>query len=1064
MKKNLTLKTLEEFPLTQAQKRLWFLYKLNPESLFYNISLIYNLTGLIDYQILQSSFHLLLERHAILRAKFLEKDNKPIQVISNDIVDPLAIMDFSSYSPKNQEEAEESTLKQLLGQPFDLERDNLFRATLFILGKERHTLVFNIHHIITDMWSMDIICAELSTIYNDLLEKRDISLTSSPPQYINYAKKQLSDEYQKKQKEHKAFWLNQLKEPIPSTPLPFDRTKSSEHTYNGRIERITISKRTYQGFKNICRENNTTLFIGLLAAYNIFLHHITGQNKVVIGTFLANRNDIELEKMVGLLFNDLPVITVLRGSLSFLELLPQIKQNILNIMDHSDFSVEELSRIANDQHSAGRSPLYNVTFQLYFRNDNRLKFKDVQARQRRIFQGTKFDLMFYGSASQDSLDIWFNYNSDLFNSDTIQRFLHYFNTLLQSIVATPASSIMELDLLTSEEQHFLSIEVNKTTSQYPRGKAISELLEIQALNNPEKIALSDSRTSLPSHRWTYKEIKEKVDLLAGQLQKLGAKRGTVVGVLLPRGAGIALADIAVLKAGAICLLLDARYPSSRIEHMLNDAGASILITTRNIAHEFSSNRNINHIYFEDYESFSNTGTLQINNDPEDIAFVVYTSGSTGNPKGVMLSHRACISQVFHRINNLEILPSDTLCLSLSVAFSTLPMQLLVPLINGSTVIIYDDNTVTDPFNLFKQVDLDGVSLLEITVSTLSSYLRYIDLNPDQKPLLSKLKMVLTAGEKLQPHIVRHFYSHYPYIKLATTFGQSEATGIMANAIIPNDPNLTQVIEGYPSSNNRIYIFDQNLKLVPLGVSGNVYFAGDGLASGYINNPDATLIRFIPDPFVKNKFMVNTGDIARRLPDGRIEVLGRTDMMVKIRGNRVELIEVEKYLQLFPEVNSCVVVARDDHDGSKELVAYYTSQQIISTHHLQQHLQQFLPTYMIPNKIVRIGELPLNPNKKIDRLALPAPETLMEEIFEADTALNDLEQILLAICCEILGLEQNKININANFFELGGHSLKAMELIARIHKEFNLIISLKEIFTHPSLREIAHLLEVKSNEK
>ncbi|MFN8492981.1 MAG: amino acid adenylation domain-containing protein [Caldilineaceae bacterium] len=1051
------------YPLTRAQQRLWFLHKLNPNSLFYNISLIYNLTGPLDHRVLRVSIMRLVERHEILRANFIEQGGIPAQVIRKDVLDPLEIVDISSYPAQQRNQIEEDFLQKMLARPFDLAVDNLIRGVLLRLEADRHTLILIVHHIITDMWSMDIFCRELSSLYNDYLAGREPSLPEPSLQYTTYAQAQNIESYKQQQQEHETYWHRQLEKMLPLVALPYDRHQQPDRTFNGGIERITIAKRTFLNFSNLCRENNTTLFVGLLTAFSLFLHRLTEQRRLIVGTFMANRSQLELEGVIGLLFNDLPVVIDIEDEQSFLALLAQTRRTIMEVLNHADYSVEELVERLHGHRSSGRSPIYNVTFQLYFRNDRRLLLNKIEARQRRVFQGTKFDLMFYSSASSDSLDIWFNYNSDLFNSETIRRFLHHFNTLLQNIVLTPGASLSELDLLTPEEQYQLSFKVNETSAPYPHGKTIQKLFETQAATTPDRVAVSDSAGLHTAKEWTYDELNKQANHLAYWLKDKGVARGTVVGVLLPRNPDIAVADLGVLKAGGICLLLDTNYPPARVQYMIKDAAATMLITTPEIWKALELNQEITCCFLDTVGRTAKNETWIADNHAEDIAFIVYTSGSTGNPKGVLLSHRAVISQAYHRIHNLDIKHTDRLCLSLSVAFSTLPMQLVVPLVSGALLVIYNEETVAHAYNLFRQADKDRLNLLEVTVSTLSSYLRYIDLNENAKLSLSSLRVVLTAGEKLLPQIARHFYAYYPSIKLVTTFGQSEATGIMANAIIPNDPKLQRVIEGYPSANNRIYIFDQYLKLVPVGVPGTVYFAGEGLASGYVNNPEANNTRFIPDPFLPTERMVNTGDIARRLPDGRLEVLGRTDMMVKIRGNRVELVEVEKHLRSYPDVIDCVVVARDDRDGSKELVGYYTSNKPLMTRSIQQHLGQYLPSYMVPNHILRITEIPLNSNKKVDRTALPTLELPATDwVDQAGTKSSNMEMSLKQIWREVLS--QNEIGHNSNFFEMGGHSLKAMELLARIHDKFDVVVSLRTVFSHPTLGDLANIIETLIKEK
>jgi len=1048
------------FPLTSAQRGIWFLDKLHPNSTFYNISLIFDMSGNVNFDALKYAVSTILERHVILKARFTEIKNMPMQAIRSSVDIELLHTDLSSRS-EVQNGAVESYIHNFVNRPFDLANDLLVRTALITSKENSHILIFVIHHIITDMGSMDIICRELSALYNSYESGIPPNLMQYPPQFVTYAEQNSEQQHIEVQKE--TFWADKLKEGIPFLNLPYDRVRGRESTFNGGIERITVARRTYTRFSDICRENSCTLFVGLLAAYAVFLHKLTCQQNVTVGTFLSKRTRVELEGMVGLLFQDVPIVIDIDKKNSFVTLISQVRKVVLEVLNNADFNVEEMASRLGPHGNPRFRNLYNCTFQLYHRNENRLSLNNTTVHQRRIFQGTKFDLMLYASASPDSLDIWFNYNSDLFETPTILNYLKMLNTLLRIIVGTPNAPISELEMLTLEQKFELSY-ADQTKMVTHRGKTIQDLFELQASCTPQKVAI----TAPGEVQWDFGHLHDETTRISYCLRDAGLVPRAVVGILVPRTAAVALANLSILKAGAICLPIDLHNPPARIAYMLRDAGASMVVTTAEVWVELNSSMDPGLIPFLlELEPTSLSNRPMITTvDPEDVAFIVYTSGSTGAPRGVMLSHRSILSQISHRLFSLQIQPTDRLCLSLSVGFSTLPMQLLLPLLNGQELAVYDEEIIKSPKMLFIQAEKDRITHLEVTVSTLAAYLRYIENDTSKKVDLGFMKLIFTAGEKLTPDIARRFYRQYPSMKLGTTFGQSEATGIMANSVVENRDELDKVVEGFPSVNNRLYVLDEDLHMLPKGVVGDIYFAGEGLASGYVNDPIATKEKFVPDPFFPGETMLKTGDIGRRLSDGRLEVVGRRDRMIKVRGNRVELGEVEQKFREYSGILECVVTAGHGPDGGQELYCYFTSDEEIPFSRLEQYLLKHLPRYMMPARILRIPQMPLNANGKVDLSSLPSLSIQSGGFHEHahDGRSNIAEPVIVQMWREVLNLGQREISPRASFFELGGHSLKAMELVARIHDVFEVTISLKEFFSHPTLADLTEKIRSERDDK
>lgn len=909
------------YPLSHAQKRLYILHKLFPKSRFYNITLTYSVQGKLNFGALQQSLNILLERHHNLRAQFIEIDGAPAFTIRPVSELPLSVVSLEAASQKDKREAE--SLDEV-NQPFDLQTDLLIRARVVHLTSDRCSFILVLHHIITDMWSMDILCQELSALYNALCRSQQPELPSLAMQYHDYTLWENSGPHVLEQRKHEAFWRAALTAGCEFIDLPYDKPRADRPGNNGSIERITIRKRTLGLLRALAKESRTTLFTLLLSAYAVLLHRLSGQQRLPIGAFFANRHRSEFRYLIGLLFHDLPILVELTDTARFQDFLRETGKAVLDTFAHADYPLDELVK-ATEQRGNARWPLYNVSFQLYVRNEKRLTFDGTEVHQRRTFEGAKFDLMLYGAVGEDSLDLWFNYNTDLFESDTIKRFLKSLNTLLQSIVEAPDAPIAELDILGPAERRKIVHGFNETVFPYPRSQSIGELFALQSHQTPGAVALSGLDRNGRQTSYTYETLSRRVNQTARFLRSLDLGARPVVGVLLDRTLEMVIADLAILKAGCICLLLDVNYPVAYLGQILEHAQADLILTEPVIAGRLLAGGGFAWADINDLQIDAENGDdLPAYPSPESPAFVVYTSGSTGQSKGVVLSHRGVVNQVYNRRVRLGLQPDDTLCISLSVAFSAMPLQLLSPLLNGCRLIVYPQEVVANPHQLFSRVSHDGVCVVEVTVSMLNVYLSW--LQDVERPVFSKLRIVLTAGEKLSPVVVERFYRILPEQKLMTTYGQSECTGVIAVGVIPNEAKLARIIEGRPSINNQFYVLDQHLNPVLPEVLGTVYFSGDSVALGYLHDQEATQKTFIPNPFLPGQIMVNTGDIGKLHSDGRLEVLGRSDDIVKVRGSRVELNRIANVVCQHMRITGCIIGVREHERYGAELVAYYTAQQ------------------------------------------------------------------------------------------------------------------------------------------
>ncbi|WP_081694816.1 MULTISPECIES: non-ribosomal peptide synthetase [Planktothrix] len=1039
----------QTFPVSFAQQRLWILAQLEPDSPFYNMFKAVHLQGRINIEILERSLNEIIDRHEILRTNFQEVEATPVQVITPHATLKISVIDLQGLSEQEQSEELQLLATEDQLQPFDLTTGILLRVTLVQLKSESSALLLTMHHIISDGWSMGVLLKELSSLYQEFLLGHGSVLPKLPIQYADFTIWQR----QWLQGENQGFitiqnqinyWKQQLAAAPPLLELPTDRPRPSVQTFRGGCLSFQIDERLTASLKELSHKSATTLFMTLMAAYVTLLFRHSGQNDILVGTPIASRNYQELEGLIGFFVNTLVMRTRLEGNPSFEELLKQVRSVCTNAYANQDVPFEQIIETLQIERSLSHSPLFQVMFVLQNVAMEELETPGLKISPLSLDNvNAKFDFALQmweiNTEKGNSLQGSWQYNLDLFDQDRIARMSGHFQTLLEAIVANPQEPIGTLSLLTERERHQLLVEWNDTDTAYPDKKCIHQLFEEQVERTPNHVAVVFENESL-----TYGELNNRANQLAHYLrQNYQIKPDTLVGICVERSLEMIIGILGILKAGAAYLPLDPEYPSERLQFILEDSGILLLLTQGFLEEKLrlTNLKSLNQILYLDEQIFSSslTDNPSSQTKTDSLAYVIYTSGSTGKPKGVMIENRSIVnlalawSDVFQIQNHSRVLQFGSLSFDLSIG------EIASALAAGASLYLAQKETL-----LPSQILVDFLTEKQISHAFLSpSALSVLPQAP-----LSNLQFLTVGGEACTAKLMtewskgRNFFNAY---------GPTEITVCSTVARLTKDEEKVSI--GRPVSNTQIYILDSYLQPVPIGVPGELHIGGAGLARSYLNRPELTQEKFIPNLFDKaeGSKLYKTGDLCRYLADGNIEFLGRIDNQVKIRGFRIELGEIETLLNQYPQIKASVVIVREDIPGRKSLVAYIVpANQIIAlTSELRQYLKAKLPDYMIPNAFVSLAALPLTQNGKIDHRALPAPEFSSEDRYVAPRTF--IEDTLATIWAQVLRVKE--VGIDDNFFELGGDSILSISIIARA-KQAGLQITVKQLFAHQTIAELA----------
>ncbi len=1043
----------EPLPLSFSQQRLWFLDKLKPDNPTYNIPSAIRFKGNLNLPVLRKSIEALLKRHEILRTCFGELEGQPIQIISERFSVELPLIDLSALSQDQREKQAQEIAKKEALKPFDLKNGPLFRVSLLRLAAADHIALFTMHHTVSDGWSVGVLVREISVFYDAFLKNSAAELPVLKIQYADYAtwqRKLLSGPVYDNQL---AYWKNQLDGIPPVLELPFDRPRPSTQSSRGANRSMLLAKELADKLQDLSRRENVTLFMTILAAFQSLLQRYSGQDDVVVGTPIAGRMHLELENLIGFFVNTLALRTNFSGSPTFRELLRQVRDNTLGAYRNQDLPFEKLVEELHPVRDMSHSPIFQVMFVFENLPMQAFGISDLSVEPFLFETGTAtFDLSLIVMETDDGLASNFEYNADLFDESTIDRMLEHFNLLLQNIVSDPDQKVAEIPILTDFEKEKLFVNWNRTETEYPSGKCVHEWFESLAAEQPEAIAaIFQKDENAPTERLTYARLNARANNLASRLVELGIGPEKLVGICVERSFEMVDAMLATLKAGGAFVPIDPAYPPERIEYMLNDSGAQVLLTQSNLAEHLPTGSTRVLCLDEAAEELQNRNgeNLTVQVTPDNLAYVIYTSGSTGKPKGTMLRHRGMCNLAAAQIQAFGVGPGSRIFQFSSLSFDASVWEMVMAFLSGAALCLTSRETVASGHSLVKVMRDQKVNVITLPPSVLAVL-------PEED--LPDLKVLITAGEAVSNELVKKWSAKR---KFFNAYGPTETT-VCASMYLcekeyPKGPPI-----GQPISNFKLYILDSHFQQVPIGVAGELCVDGVGLARGYLNRPGLTADKFIPNVFSREKGvrLYRTGDLARFLPDGNIEFLGRIDTQVKIRGFRIELGEIEAVLNQVQNVRDAAVVARKDNSGGDRLVAYFVPDetQEINIAELRKHMREKLPEYMIPSAFVELDKIPLTPSGKLDQKALPVPEFSRQELSAEYVApRNAIEKQLTEIVAGLLKIE--KVGIYDNFFELGGHSLLATQFMSRLRETFGLEIPLRILFEKPVIAEIAAEIEL-----
>lgn len=1030
--------------LSFAQERLWFLDQLEPESRAYNQPKLMRLKGRLDVDALQRALDAIVERHEALRTTFHDGDEHPVQVVGACHPVELPIIDLSAWSGEEQETRVQELVGQLTERRFDLSRDLMLRGALLKLGSAEHVLLLVTHHIASDGWSTGILWQELATLYGAFCKGEPNPLSGLEIQYADFSLWQRQRLQGAVLDAQLSYWTEQISD-LRVLELPTDRPRPAVQSYRGARQSYLFSKALSNQLQALSRKHGATTFMTLLAAFQTLLYRYTRQHDITVGSPIAGRARPELEGLIGFFVNMLVLRSDLSGNPAFIDLLARVRKTAFGAYEHQDVPFERLVEALHPERDLSHSPLFQVMFAFQNMPRQSREFPGLTATAMDVKNETsKYDLSLYMWDEPKGLAARLEYNTDLFDGESMNRMLGHFETLLEGVVKNPEQRVSDLPILTPGERDRLLIAWNDTSRELPEEQFVHQLFERHAAHSPAKIALVFAGQQL-----TYAELNARANRLANYLRGLGVGPEIAVGICMERSLEMVVAVLAVLKSGGLYVPLDPSHPRDRLALVLGDAGISVLLTQERVEKKLPE-LNVRAIRVDcdneaiDRASMSNPAVA---GDPDSLAYVIYTSGSTGKPKGVQVSHRA----VVNFLNAMQAQPGlaadDVLLAVTTLSFDIAGLELYLPLAMGARVVLAASDVAADGLRLAELLADSRATVMQATPATWRMLL--------EAGWRDEHLKILCGGEAISRELANQLLERASSVW--NMYGPTETT--VWSAVHRVTLGSGPVPVGRPIDNTRIYILDSYLNPVPVGVPGELYIGGAGLARGYRGRPDLTAEKFIPDPssILPGARLYRTGDVARYLSDGTIDCLGRIDHQVKIRGFRIELGEIEAILSQHRGVSQAVVTVREIA-GDRRLIGYIVGapENSPETGDLKSFLREHLPEYMIPSDLLFLQHLPVTPNGKIDRRALPPPANASRE--GEDERLNPrdiLELELARIWTKVLQVQS--LGIRDNFFSVGGHSLLAMRLFALIEQKFGRRLPLATLFEAPTIERLAALL-------
>ena len=1038
-------------PLSYVQQGLWFLDRLEEQNATYNLPLVLSLTGSLNRDCLQKAIAMIIERHEALRTRFITVDGVGQQEVVPAAAIDLNLIDLRELDPGDHDSRVIQLAKEEAQLSFDLTQAPLIRAKLLCLEENSHILLLTVHHIVADGWSLNVLINELGKFYQSLTAQTKAELEPLAIQYIDFAlwqREHFNDVTLAPQLE---YWQNQLAGIPPTLELPLDRPRPAKQTFAGSSQSFQLSQELTEKLQVLSQRSGATLYMTVLAAFGVLMHRYSRQSDIVIGSPIANRNYHEVESLIGFFANTLALRLDLADQPSFTSLLERVRQVTLEAYAHQDVPFSKVVEQLKLDRDLSHHPIFQVMFTWQNMPNYHQKLGDLSVKQIGVESAVaKFDLDVSLVKSESGLEGIFTYNTDLFDAATIERMTVHFETLLEGIVDNPQQQIARLPLLTTDERQLLE-EWNDTDAEYPQ-KCIHSLFEEQVERNPNAVAVVFEGQQL-----TYRELNDRANQLAHYLQKLGVIPDMLVGVCVDRSVEMMVGLLAILKAGGAYLPLDPSYPQERIGFMLEDSRSSIILTQSHLQQGLPEHSAQVICLDSDWQTIDREDNTNLNLDlsTDNLAYIIYTSGSTGKPKGVQIIQQAVVNFLISMGQKPGLSSEDALLAVTTISFDIAVLELFLPIIVGAKIVLASREVATDATKLIELLVKSDATVMQATPAT---WRMLLAAGWQGKENLK----ILCGGEAMPRTLADRLLERSA--EVWNMYGPTETT--IWSAVERVEPGDVPILIGRAIANTKFYTIDTNsyqndgaIELVPVGVPGELLIGGVGLARGYLNRPELTDEKFISTPIPPQSplskggwgdRLYRTGDLARYLPDGKIELIGRIDNQVKIRGFRIELGEIEAVLAQHPNIRETAVIAREDVLGDKRLEAYVvTQQEQLNSSELRSFLGELLPNYMVPSAFVFLDTMPLTPNGKINRRALPAPdESSIQLGTNFVTPRNPTEEILVAIWADVLGVEG--VGIHDNFFELGGHSLLATTVVSRLNQALAAELTIRHIFETPTI--------------
>lgn len=1036
-------------PLSSSQLRLWFLYKLNPESPAYNLSTQFELIGPMNKECVFRALDAIVERHDAFRTTFDEGKNGPSLRINTRLNFKFETLDLSSYGNDNNIWINEIRSRSV--KPYNLTTGPLLRILLICLSENHHILSVMTHHIVSDGWSMGVFLRDFSQYYQSFLNSTVPNLPSLQFRFADYAKWQ-NDNQSNVNNSSLEFWSKTLLQPLPVLQLPSFKNRPSILTNDGGSVSFTLSKELSSEIEAFSKRQKTTLFTVLLGVFYSVLNRYSGQSDIIIGTPVANRHLTELENLIGFFLNMIPIRVTSNEHQSFSKLLEEIKSITSDAFSHSAVPFSKLIEIINPPRDINYHPVYQVMFAFQNFPIESVKINSTTIKPFLVDRGaSEYDISLYMWMEQNVLTGFFEYSTDILDKQYVQSIVEHFMHFCQLLIKNPDQSFTKLDILPPSEYDKIVRKWNNTATPFPNNKCIFDLFEEQVAKTPASPAVLSINGN-----YTYKELNDRADKIASNLIKKGASAGDIIGIYMNRSRDTVAALLAILKSGAAYVPLDPSYPEDRLAYMIQDSGSNLILTTSDMAVNIKSLCGDSKILCIDTDiNFDSDINLERPKSisADSIAYIIYTSGSTGKPKGVRISHRSAVNFLSSMAKKPGINASDVVLATTTISFDISVLEIFLPLVNGSSTVIIEREITYNTQNLISVIGKFNPTIMQATPSM---WRMLLNAGWNGSPNIK----ALCGGEALTGDLVKELL---PKVKeLWNMYGPTETT-VWATVNQITSTNQSILI-GMPISNMSAYILDPALKPVPVGATGTLYLGGVGLADGYHNKPDITSQKFIKNPFAPG-LIYNTGDNARYHIDGNIEYLGRSDYQVKLRGHRIELGEIESVALTHQNIDQCAVICKELSSIDKRLVLFYTVKPgvILNSADLKQHLQSAIPEYMIPQHFVQLESMPLSPTGKINRNALPfEPKAIQIESIHKQEPESDEEIYIANIWKKVLGI--NQVTLHDNFFELGGHSLLSISVLTQIknetgcdiHPRLMMLNTLEQVASHISLKK-SHVL-------